>query len=877
MTKIDDVCHLDHLKLLSDKIVTWDMIAYDLGLSASDIEVIKRNHINDYKSQKYQMLHEWKNKKGQFATYKLLSDILINAKEVSLANVLSDEIMKVPVSLITTPLQKCKDHLKEQYHQGFKYDQYMWPPPPPTEIYINLALIKQQNVKLNKIDDNYIKSTIHHCPDDVLKEKVPIELKDIFKFEKREKKCILIEAGPGLGKTTLSFKICRDWAAGYLLEDYEAVILLQLRLPELQKAEKIIDLLSKIIVNDDEFIQNLWIEIRDSGGDRVCFIVEGFDELPQDLQEGSIFTRLSEQLPHALIIYTSRPVAVSQLRQTLISKRIEIIGFKFEQVKEYIEKTFSAEEGGYKQTRKSKTLKLMKMIKSNTYLNRLIHIPIYLAIITHLFRDKEFLPTTRTEMYYLLVLNIILHYLMEKKHDRMKCLKSLERLPNNEYTHFLNICHLAFKGLENSTVTFNTSHLDEYDIPENINGLGLLHIAPVLSNYGIDNNLNFVHLNFQEFCAAFYICKQSDHRQLEIFLKYQDDSKFQICWQFYAGLTKLKCQHIFTSMIPKVNICSLLHKYDLVQLLLCLHEARSPDLCKQAITIMDGVIDLSRYDMDLLLCSSLSYFIKQCTPGSIKTLKLTWCGIGDTGLQYICEALMNNDRKLRSNHHLLNLDLSHNELTENGAHHIARLLSLPCIVKSLNCTGNYNLSDNGVEIIVDSLLNNCVEILELRKTGLAFKGVQAIAKMLRGDSNLKTLDISKNSLNCKMLDCLLEPLACNYTLTTLLLKWCELGTDEAKILSNIKYSVLANLDLGYNKLGDGGIASIISAIEENKTLQTLNLNVNGISCNDACYIADLLSADLSHMSNLHIGCNFEGCGLATICKAIKKQCLCYQP
>ena len=517
-------------------------------------------------------------------------------------------------------------------------------------------------------------------------------------------------------------------------------------------------------------------------------------------------------------------------------------------------------------------MKLLRTIESNTYVKRLIHIPIYLAIITYIFRDEESLPSTRTEIYRLLVLNIVLRYLMEKKCDGIKYLKSLECLPKNECTHFSSICRLAFKGLENSRVTFNTTHLDEYGIPENINGLGLLHIAPALSNYGIFNSFNFVHLNFQEFCAAFYIYNQSEHWQHKIFLEYQDDPKFQICWQFFAGLTTLKCQHIFASMIPKLNICSLLHKYDLVQLLLCLHEAGSPDLCKQAIRIMNGVIDLSGYDMDLLSCSSLSYFMKQCTPGSIKTLKLTWCGIGDTGLQYICEALMKNDCKLtpyRSNHYLLNLDFSYNELTENGAHHIARLLSSPCMVKSLNCTGNYNFSDNGVEMIVNSLMNNCVEILELRKTGLAFKGIQAIGKILCGDSNLKTLDISKNSLDCKMLNCLSEPLACNCTLTTLLLKWCELGIDEAKVLGNIKYKVIENLDLRYNKLGDGGIASIISAIKVNKTLQTLNLNVNGISCDDACYIADLISANLSQMSSLHIGGNFEGRGLATVCEAIR--------
>ena len=55
MTTINDhVCHEYHLHQLSMKIVEWEMIAIDLGLNEADTEAIKRNHPNDYKSQRYQ-------------------------------------------------------------------------------------------------------------------------------------------------------------------------------------------------------------------------------------------------------------------------------------------------------------------------------------------------------------------------------------------------------------------------------------------------------------------------------------------------------------------------------------------------------------------------------------------------------------------------------------------------------------------------------------------------------------------------------------------------------------------------------------------------------------------------------------------------------
>ena len=868
MTTINDhVCHEYHLHQLSMKIVEWEMIAIDLGLNEADTEAIKRNHPNDYKSQRYQMLYEWKIKNGENATYQTLADILAK-NERMLADSLLTTIINEPVPSHSTALQKLKGHLKLHYKRGIKkYKQ--WPPLPTSEIYINLALIKEQNVKLNAIDDAYTRSTIHNCPDDVLKEKVPIDLKDIFKFKENEGKCILIEAGPGLGKTMLSFKICKDWANGNLLQDYDAVIMLQLRLTKLQTAEKIADLLFEI-KDCDEDRQEISKKICENDGDRVCFIVEGFDELPQNLQSDSIFTRISQMLPRALIIYTSRPVAVSQLIEQMITKRIEIIGFKSEQVKEYVETTLihlNREHSQTEEVGKNKAAELLRIIESNTFVKRLTHIPIYLALITYTFSKKNYLPSTRTDLFNYLVHNIILNYLIEKKSNGTTYLTSLDNLPEVDQKHFNNVCQLAFQGLQKSEITFNTIQLRDCGIPEDINGLGLLYIAQTLSDCGIIHSFNFMHLNFQEFCAALYISKLSDDQQQEIFIRHQHDPKFQICWHFLSGLTKLKCRKIFISMIPKSSLHFSFSKHKLIQLLLCLYEAKSSDLCKEIIKFMNGNIDLSDFVMDLLSCASLSYLIENCTPNSIKTLKLAWCRIGDEGLQYICESLISNHE---SSHHIC-LDFSYNALTESSAQHIAKLLSSPCTIESLNCTGNYKLGDNGVEIISNSLLNNYVSNLEFRGTGLGLKGIQAITKVLCSDCNLKTLDISKNNLDFDMLNCLLESLAHNCTLTTLLLKWCKFGPNEAKLLSNMikSNSALVTLDLGYNELGDGGIGSIVGGLKRNKMLQTFNLNFNNMSCDDARYIANLISANMDHMCNLQIGGNFDEQGLATVCEAIK--------
>jgi len=820
------------------------------------------------------MLRRWKHKKHTHATYRVLHDCFKTNNMDNLAEELCDIMRRPILPVLSKIMQRYQDKLKRQYKKVRVIGADHWPPR-PSEAYINLALIKQQRIKISTTDDKYTKYTIHFGPDDVLNEKEPIELHDIFTFEREEKgNCILIEAGPGLGKTMLSVKIFKDWAVGLLLQDYDAVVLLLLRCCKLQKAETIADLFQ---LENEEFKKELLREIHENEGSRVCFIVEGFDELPCKLQKQSIFLNLANELSNSLIIYTSRPVATEQLRQQLVSRRVEIIGFKRKQVLEYAEKTLcdlSKDDQFSEDVGRKKANALIKIINSNPFVQRLIHIPINLAIITYIFYIKESLPLTRTELYSTLVLNIVLRYMRERKPDGIRSLEWFDKLPSTELTQFYSICKLAFEELQSGRVTFSTRHLNVYKIPDNINGLGLLHIAPALSECGTLKSFHFMHLTLQEFCAAFHIIQLSKPLQLHVFEKHRDDSKFQVVWQFYTGLSKLDTRSIFTSMIPSSNTFSLLHKSDIVQLLLCLYEANVPDLCEQAIGFMNGIIDLSYYEMDLLLCSALACFIANCSPGSIKVLNLAWCGIGDEGLQPISEALT---QPYQSASYAINqslyLDLSYNDLTGTGAHHVAKLLSMaPCLVGRLIFTGNPKLDDDGVEIIVNSTVGNkTLQTLELRRCGIGIKGMQSISELLNSACNLETLDISESNLYLKMLTLLTESLASNCTLTTLKLKWCQLGPDLSKVFENLFNNSLLILDLQHNHLGNTGIASVIHALlKRNLKLNSLNLDCNGITDDGVLFISELITADLSNLSELYISCNFQEHGIEAVCNALTK-------
>ena len=82
-----------------------------------------------------------------------------------------------------------------------------------------------------------------------------------------------------MGKSTLAIKICKCWADSELLEEYDAVILLPLHDPEIQAAKTLKDLL---LILDDELRECVQRNYKKEWR-RICFLLEGFDELPHHL------------------------------------------------------------------------------------------------------------------------------------------------------------------------------------------------------------------------------------------------------------------------------------------------------------------------------------------------------------------------------------------------------------------------------------------------------------------------------------------------------------------------------------------------------------------------------------------------------------------
>ena len=178
------------------------------------------------------------------------------------------------------------------------YDKW---PQTKSKKYINLALVEKQDITKREADE-FARATIHGNIDDINKSKRTICIGEIAQLpDGSQPKCIVVEGAPGVGKSTLAWKLCRNWGKGKLLREYQLVILLRFRDKSVQAAKTVFDLFKY----HQHYVQQAAVEeIQDNRGKSVLLVFEGYDELPEKLRtENSIFLDIitQKELPEATV------------------------------------------------------------------------------------------------------------------------------------------------------------------------------------------------------------------------------------------------------------------------------------------------------------------------------------------------------------------------------------------------------------------------------------------------------------------------------------------------------------------------------------------------------------------------------------------------
>ena len=194
-----------------------------------------------------------------------------------------------------------------------------------------------------------------------------------------------------------------------------------------------------------------------------------------------------------------------------------------------------------------------------------------------------------------------------------------------------------------------------------------------------------------------------------------------------------------------------------------------------------------------------------------------------TGLQALSSLFQSKKFCLQSfNVHAMNIDSEGMVTLASG---LATLQSLKILDLAANAIG-----DEGLEALAVGLSNgNNLELLNLSHNGpFSAVGLRRLSDVIPTASNLKTLDLSGNSINDEGLQALAVGLSRHPALERLDLSRNEIGSDGLRALATTEISSLRLLNLSRNAINDGALTVVAEGVENFVSLEALNLSYNNM-------------------------------------------------
>lgn len=512
-------CTDEHLADIASKIVTWETLAPYMKISEAEEEVIK--HERTYEEQKLACLQKWRRKYSYEATYQHLIQIFCKAEEVDLGYKVATMMKHV------APISSWEKDELDEYHHYLTENYRQEPAPGTAEFPFNLASNFQ-----------YIKLLLQIRTRAGVES---LEMEDIFTYGEEERKVTLIQGAAGSGKSTLVWELKRRWARGELYPEIQLLISINLRDPQYHMAKDLTDI---IPCPDDKLKQAVAAHINRQFGAGVCFIWDGWDEVPYKYQRNSYIYKLltgtpGYALPRTTFLVTSRSIGTTIVR-AIAPKHIEIKPFSPQQIIEYFCRNANLT-----------ITEVEEYAKHNEQFLALCDLPVNASLVSCTlsdprYKDGSLLPKTQTELYTNLTTNLLF-----SESERRTEMDNLDELPDSSKSVFMKFCKLAYHGLD-KTVFFK-KELASHGI--DITGLdhtqGLMIVNPVFTRLGLDNSYTFRHLTIQEYMAARYLSDQlqSPQEQSEALFRINrhHPDRMEVLG-FFAGMKNLNCSSIIQKL-----------------------------------------------------------------------------------------------------------------------------------------------------------------------------------------------------------------------------------------------------------------------------------------------------------------------------------------
>ena len=358
------------------------------------------------------------------------------------------------------------------------------------------------------------------------------------KVDDSSPKLVVFKGAPGVGKTTLSWELCRRWSRGELWTDYSLVVLLRLRDENIHTATRVVDLFQ---CEDAGISEDIQYDIQSTQGQGVLFLLEGLDEIPQIYiqDEHSIFMKLvtGRVLPASTVLVTGRPWIVRNLSiscSSRLDQLIELLGFSQEQIIEYVSTVIRMKEA---------LPELQTHLDAHPHIYSAMYNPLNARIVVEVYNEHAVLPNTTTDLYTAYCQVLIKRHL--KDHPIGEVWKGdLWNLPAIVRPLFEHLCKIAYQGIskEKQQLVFFEEELTVSDSFNVSNTLGFMNsVHPLYDLTSKKPSYNFIHLTLQEFLAAVHICMTfSGQKKLIFFETQKSKGVYKMVLQFLAGLTQFK-------------------------------------------------------------------------------------------------------------------------------------------------------------------------------------------------------------------------------------------------------------------------------------------------------------------------------------------------
>ena len=670
--------------------------------------------------------------------------------------------------------------MKGKYQERRINREKQWPPCHSDKL-VRLQLVKREK------GEGYSSNTQRGSKKKAVK-RTPLAYGGFLKVKsgKRRVRKVLVEGDAGIGKTTLCIAVSEDWANGKLFQQFELVLLLPLRMKAVASACSLPELLT-VLHPSPRLCDSVARYLEDEEGESVLIIADGWDELGEsERQEGSFLYQFlfGHRFCLMSVVVTSRPSASAPLRELPdIDRFVEVRGFSKEHIVEYIQSEFISDQG--------KVDRLREQLEGNPLVESVCSVPLNCAIVCHLWRTlEEALPTTMTELYTKIILNLILRNI--RKLDTYKSVLKLPKfdsLPADLQQSWWLLCEFAFRALEKDQLVFSQEELEAF-FPE---GLALdkrilcFGLLQSIESVGVGISFHFLHLTFQEYLAALYLTRQPTDKQLKNFQTYKPilffsllPHRFEMVWKFFFGINS---NLEFTSLFIQQTLeCVADDLSDRLSLCHCAFEAHN-DLVKKNITqylVTHPLLDTVYFGYPHTAhdCSAVLYVIanlQECCHG----LEINFGSASENQVKELLDILASKRGKLW----ISDLNLSGSRLT----------------VSSLQAL------ESAVRGDVLAKLKNLY--LEGSLTSDADTNAKGLATLFGHCPNLKSLDLSNNNLGVPGASSLAEL----HVSDQLCLNKTNLGDEGLTILVK-SLKAISRLELADNDIHASGVSCLADAV-----------------------------------------------------------------